>query len=222
LARSVTTMSSKKVYALSSGSYSDYMVHALFTTKELAEEARDRSRNCWLPAIEEFDLYDEVPEQNVTYVLIGVVSPLDPLIDNSTMEVFRRFDWEEMSRRTLARHWARRTEEEKREFIELFSKLLERTYLEKVDDYSGEEVIFEGEIIDGDYGVVKTRIVTQKETEIPVLYRVKKKRGEWYVYDISIEGVSLINNYRIQFNSIIVRSSFKSLIKKLKAKVEKK
>ncbi|MBW1681642.1 MAG: ABC transporter substrate-binding protein, partial [Deltaproteobacteria bacterium] len=130
------------------------------------------------------------------------------------------FDWEEMSRRTLARHWRKRTPAEKKEFIRLFGHLLERTYLDRVEGYSGEKVIYEGEAVDGDYGIVKVKIVTRKETEIPVKYRVKRKDGQWYVYDISIQGVSLINNYRRQFNSIIVGSSYKKLIKKLKAKVE--
>ena len=134
--------------------------------------------------------------------------------------VDERFDWEEMSRRTLARHWARRTKGEKKEFIDLFGVLLERTYIDQVGNYSGEKVVFMGQEVDGDYGIVKVKILTEKETEIPVWYRLKKKRNDWFVYDVSIEGVSLINNYRTQFNSIIVRSSYKNLIKKLRAKVE--
>lgn len=131
-----------------------------------------------------------------------------------------RFDWEEMGRRTLARHWARRTDQEKKEFVDLFGRLLEKTYLDKVGSYSGEKVIYVNERTNGDYGIVKIKIITKKEQEIPVMYRVRKKGNEWFVYDISIEGVSLINNYRTQFNSILVRSSFKKLIEKLKAKVE--
>lgn len=134
--------------------------------------------------------------------------------------VDERFDWEEMSRRTLARHWARRTEEEKKEFVCLLGKLLERTYMDRVGDYSGEKVLYGRESVDGDYGVVRIKILTRKETEIPVMYRVKKKAGDWFVYDISVEGVSLVNNYRSQFNSIIVRSSYKDLVKKLRAKVK--
>jgi len=133
--------------------------------------------------------------------------------------VDERFNWEEMSRRTLARHWRKRSETEKKEFIDLFGKLLERTYLDKVEGYSGEKVYYENEMIDGKYGIVQVKIVTKKETEIAVMYRVKKKKDDWYVYDISVEGVSLINNYRTQFNSILVRSSFKKLMDKLNAKV---
>ncbi|MBW2058199.1 MAG: ABC transporter substrate-binding protein [Deltaproteobacteria bacterium] len=131
-----------------------------------------------------------------------------------------RFDWEEMARRALARHWAGRTEEEKREFVSLFRQLLERTYLDKVDNYSGEKVIYEGESLDGDFGVVRAKAVTNRGEEIPVEYRVRKKGKNWLVYDISIQGVSLVNNYRTQFNSIIVSSSYKNLIRRLKAKLD--
>lgn len=133
--------------------------------------------------------------------------------------VDERFDWREMSRRTLARHWKKRSDKEKRLFVDLFGKLLERTYMDRVGGYSGEKVLYEGEKVDGKYGIVKVKIITKKETEIPVKYRVKKKKGEWFIYDISVQGVSLINNYRKQFNSIIIKSSFNDLIKKLEAKV---
>jgi len=137
------------------------------------------------------------------------------------MAVDERFDWGEMSRRALARHWRKRTNEEKKEFISLFGQLLERTYLDKVEGYSGEKVLYEGETIDRDYGIVEVKIATAKDLEIPVKYRLRKKGDDWFVYDISIEGVSLINNYRVQFNSIVMRSSYKALIKKLKEKVAK-
>ena len=135
--------------------------------------------------------------------------------------VDERFNWEEMSKRALARHWSARTEEEKKEFIDLFGKLLERTYLDKVEGYSGEKVLYVDEVVDGKYATVSVKIVTKKDTEISVLYRVKKDGDNWLVYDISIEGVSLINNYRKQFNSIIVRNSYKELVDKLREKVEK-
>jgi phospholipid transport system substrate-binding protein len=132
--------------------------------------------------------------------------------------VDERFDWEEMVRRSLARHWAQRTDEEKKEFVRLFGELLEQTYLDKVEGYSGEKVQYEGETIDGDYAVVKLKIITKKNVDIPVEYRLNKKGSEWLVYDLSIEGVSLINNYRTQFNSIISESSYGDLVKRLKAK----
>lgn len=132
------------------------------------------------------------------------------------------FDREEMSRRTLAIHWKGRTPEEREEFMKLFEDLLEQTYIDRVESYSGEKVDYEGERIQGNYAMVKVRIMAKEGTDIPVSYRMIKKNNNWFVYDVSIEGVSLINNYRTQFNSIIERSSFKELIKKLKAKVASK
>jgi len=131
------------------------------------------------------------------------------------------FDKEEMSMRTLARHWRERTPAEKKEFMELFEDLLEKTYIDRVEGYSGEKVVYEGERVEGNYALVKVDIMTKQQTKIPVLYRLKKKKTGWLVYDLSIEGVSLVNNYRTQFNSIIMRSSFKDLIEKLKEKVGK-
>jgi phospholipid transport system substrate-binding protein len=135
--------------------------------------------------------------------------------------VDERFDWEEMSRRTLARHWADRTDEEKKSFIDLFGRLLERTYMDKVEGYSGEQVLYVDERVDGEYAAVAVKIVTQQNREISVIYRMKRKGGIWYVYDISIEGVSLINNYRTQFNNILSRSSFGELMERLQNKVGK-
>jgi len=135
--------------------------------------------------------------------------------------VDERFDWEAMTQRSLARHWQKRTDAEKKEFIALFGKLLERTYLDKVGSYSGEKVVYVDETVDGKYATVSAKILTHSQTEVGVRYRLKEANGDWGVYDISIEGVSLVNNYRKQFNSIIVRSSYDELVKKLRAKVAK-
>jgi phospholipid transport system substrate-binding protein len=136
--------------------------------------------------------------------------------------VDERFDWEEMARRALATHWAKRTPQERKEFVPLFSDLLERTYMKKVEDYSGEKVLYEGETKDGDYATAKVKIVTKKNQDIPVEYRLKKEGDNWLVYDVSISGVSLVNNYRTQFNSIISQSSYENLVKRLREKVELK
>lgn len=155
---------------------------------------------------------------NPTLKLPEKVAERDKLIREAVDE---RFDWKEMSRRALAIHWAKRTDKEKREFVNLFGELLENTYMDKVGGYSGEEVTYEGEKISGPYGIVKVKILTKNDKLISVKYRVRNKKDDWFVYDISIEGVSLINNYRRQFNSIITRSSYENLVKKLKAKVNK-
>ena len=131
------------------------------------------------------------------------------------------FDWEEFSRRALARHWKKITDSEKKEFVPLFGKLLERTYMDKVENYSGEQVLYTDEKIEVNYGVVNVRVITDKNEEIDVNYRLRKKDDEWVVYDVSIAGVSLVNNYRVQFNDILIRSSFKELMKRLKEKMQK-
>ncbi len=130
------------------------------------------------------------------------------------------FDWDEMAKRTLGWHWRKISKSQRKEFVYLFGKLLERTYLDKVEGYSGEKVVYLGDRAEGDYAIVKVKIITKQDREIRVLYRMRRRNRKWLVYDISIEGVSLINNYRTQFNNILVRSSFKRLIEKLKAKVE--
>ena len=131
----------------------------------------------------------------------------------------QRFDWEEMSRRSLGLHWAKRTPDEKKEFIGLYKKLLERTYLDKVESYSGEKVVYLGDKIDNGYSTVNVKIITTKDQEIQVEYRVQNKKEDWLVYDIFIEGVSLVNNYRAQFNSILTKSSYQQLVQRLTEKV---
>ena len=130
-----------------------------------------------------------------------------------------RFDWEEMARRSLAKYWAQRTEEEKKEFVNLFTDLLERTYMDKVvEGYSGEKIIYEGENIESDYGTLKVKIVTKKNTNIAVEYKLRKGGDQWLIYDVSIEGVSLVNNYRAQFDSIMTKVSYANLAKMLRIK----
>jgi len=134
--------------------------------------------------------------------------------------IHAQFDFEEMSRRSLARHWAKRSPEEKKEFISLFKDLLGRSYIKRIEDYTGEKIIYADESIDENYAIVKTKIITKKEIEIPINYRLLKKASKWSVYDVVIEGVSLISNYRTQFNKIIRSQSFEALIKRMKNKLE--
>jgi phospholipid transport system substrate-binding protein len=129
------------------------------------------------------------------------------------------FDFRELSQRTLARHWQGRTQAERDEFVELFADLLERSYIGKIETYSGgERVQYLGESPDGDLVTVRTRIVTKAGTEIPIDYRMHRAGDRWLVYDVVIEGVSLVANYRTQFNRIIQQTSFKDLLAKLAAK----
>ena len=95
----------------------------------------------------------------------------------------------------------------------------QKTYLDKVEGYSGEKVRYVGESIEGDYAVLKVKIVPDRSEEISVDYRLRKKDNNWFVYDISIEGVSLVNNYRVQFNNILMRSSYQKLVRRLREKM---
>jgi phospholipid transport system substrate-binding protein len=128
------------------------------------------------------------------------------------------FNFTEISQRSLGPHWRARTPAEREEFIELFGDLLEYAYISKIEMYSGETIRYLGESVDGQQAVVKTRIVTKQGTEIPVDYRMMQNGSRWFVYDVNIEGVSLVSNYRSQFNAVIQRSGYRDLVAKLKAK----
>jgi phospholipid transport system substrate-binding protein len=128
------------------------------------------------------------------------------------------FDVGEAARRSLGRHWHARTPPEREEFIQLFSDLLEASYISTVEQYSGEKIVYGGDTIDGDQATVRTKLITKQGTDTPVDYRMLKKEDKWMVYDVSIEGVSLIANYRTQFTKIIQASSYQELVKKLRNK----
>lgn len=129
------------------------------------------------------------------------------------------FHWDEIGRRTLSRHWQGRTPEEKEEFISLFKGLLKKTYLKRVREYSGQSVTFGKEIVDGKYGLVKSEVIINKGEKVDVVYKLKQLEKNWLIYDISVEGVSLIHNYRVQFDSVIRRSSYNELVNLLRKKV---
>ena len=129
------------------------------------------------------------------------------------------FDFRELSQWALARHWQARTPAERDEFIQLFADLLERSYIGKIETFSGgDRVQYSGESVEGDQATVRTRIVTKNGTEIPVDYRMHRVGDRWLVYDVAIESVSLVANYRAQFNKILQRGSFQQLIAQLAAK----
>ena len=128
------------------------------------------------------------------------------------------FDFNEIARRALARHWQPLTDKQRVEFVSLFSDLLERSYISKIELYGGEKIQYVGERVDGDTATVATRIVTKNGTEVPIDYRLLKKGDRWMVYDVTIEGVSLVSNYRTQFNKIIQTGSFEDLMQKLRTK----
>lgn len=130
------------------------------------------------------------------------------------------FDFGEISRRSLGRHWQERTPAERQEFTALFTDLLERSYITKIEGYSGERIAFVGETVDGEQATVRTKIVSKQGIETPVDYRVVQQGDRWRAYDVSIEGISLVANYRSQFNALIQRQAYAGLVKALRVKQE--
>jgi phospholipid transport system substrate-binding protein len=128
------------------------------------------------------------------------------------------FDFSEIARRSLARHWQPLTDKQREEFVMLFADLLERSYISKIELYGGEKILYTNERIEGDLASVATRIVTKNGTDVPVDYRMLKRGDRWLVYDVNIEGVSLVSNYRTQFNKIIQTASYNELVQKMRTK----
>jgi phospholipid transport system substrate-binding protein len=130
-----------------------------------------------------------------------------------------RFDWPAMARSAMGIYWRDRTPAEKKEFTRLFTDLIESAYMGKIEGYSGEKIRYLGDSTDNGYGTVKTRIADKEGRKIPVTYWVKEENGQWLIYDISIEAVSLVYNYRSQIADIMSKSSYANLIKILKERV---
>jgi phospholipid transport system substrate-binding protein len=130
------------------------------------------------------------------------------------------FDWQETGKRALARHWQARSPQEREEFSKLFADLLERSYVGKIEAYSGEKILYGEETLDGDQATVRTKLVTKSGTQIPIDYQMQKAEDRWRVYDVKIENVGLVANYRSQFNRIIQQSGYPDLLQRLKTKQE--
>jgi phospholipid transport system substrate-binding protein len=173
--------------------------------------------------------YAGLPTEQLKGAIERVVKTLDnPALKGDAKVTERRaavrkiandiFDFSEIARRSLGRHWAARSEAEQKEFVMLFGDLLERAYISKIDTYGGEKIVYTGERAEGDIAIVNTKIISRNGTEVPVDYRMLRKSERWLVYDVNIEGVSLVSNYRTQFNKIIQTSSYAELIKKMKTK----
>jgi len=135
-------------------------------------------------------------------------------------ELFPYFYFEEMAKRSLGVHWKERTPQEREEFTRLFRDLLENAYAGKIEGYKGEKILYRKETVDPPYAEVDTVIVTLQGDEIPVNYRVLKDGARWRIYDVVIEGVSLVNNYRSQFAGILQKSSFSELVRRLKSTIQ--
>jgi phospholipid transport system substrate-binding protein len=130
----------------------------------------------------------------------------------------RLFDFPEMSRRALALHWRDRTPQEQSDFVVVFKQLLARAYIGKLESYSGEQIVYLSEAVDGEFATVRSKIVTSRGAEVPVDYRLRLVGTRWMVYDVAVQGVSFVANYRGQFDKIIRTSSFQALMRDLRMK----
>ena len=126
------------------------------------------------------------------------------------------FDFTETAKRALRQHWAKRTPAERQEFVRLFTGLIRRTYISKVDQYNA-EMTFQGDTVDGDEAIVRTMLVMGKSGEMSLNYRMHQARDRWRVYDLDVAGISLVSNYRTQFSKIIRTESYESLVARLKS-----
>src|SRR5918992_3316854 len=129
-----------------------------------------------------------------------------------------RFDFPEMAKRSLGSNWQKGSSDEQQQFVELFTELLERSYADQIESYDGEKIIYGRENVSQDYADVDTKIVTKKGEQISVNYKLRSAGGDWKVYDVVIENISLVNNFRSQFNRILANGSFSELLKRLQSK----
>jgi phospholipid transport system substrate-binding protein len=128
------------------------------------------------------------------------------------------FDFQEMSRRSLGPTWDTVSPAEKQEFIRLFTNLIANSYMGKIEQYTGEPIRYESEQVDGSEASVLSRVVTPKGAEIGIEYRLFRGEDRWAVYDVRVDGISLVNSYKAQFNRLLQRGSFAELLKQLRQK----
>jgi len=126
------------------------------------------------------------------------------------------FDFDEISRRALSRHWTVRSPEEQAEFVRLFTDLLERTYLGRIESYSGETIVYMGETVDGLFATVRSKVVTRRRGETPLDYRLHLRDGRWKVYDVLIDHVSFVSTYRSEFSRILQKEPYAALVERLR------
>ncbi len=130
------------------------------------------------------------------------------------------FDFREMAKRSLGIHWRDLTPGEQQEFVPLFKDFLSSVYLGRIGFYNGEKVRFTGETVGKNYAEVDTQVVGKNGDKIPVVYMLKRTDGDWKVYDVIVDNVSIDNNYRSQFDRVISRSSYQELVKRIKQRVD--
>ena len=133
--------------------------------------------------------------------------------------ILPRFDFEEMAKRSLGAEWRRRTPTEQEEFIRLFTELLKNSYIESIESYHGDKVIYRSESQDGAYAEVGTKVINDAGEEFTIDYRLNLEGNQWKVYDVIIENISIVNNYRSQFTRILGKSSFATLLQTIRDKI---
>lgn len=152
-------------------------------------------------------LRTEAQKENLRIQLAQVIEP--------------SFDFTEMAKRSLGPHWGGRTAEEQGEFAQIFAGLLGRSYVQNIQYYIGQTVLYTREVEDKNYAQVDTTIVTENRADVSINYRLHKVGKEWRVYDLVIEDISVVNNYRSQFNRVILQSSFENLVRIMQEKQSK-
>jgi phospholipid transport system substrate-binding protein len=159
----------------------------------------------------------DVVQTAVTRVI--VVMQDDPGRQQSRAEIRKAaeslFDFEEMARRTLTRHWAARSPAEQAEFVRLFTDLLERSYMGRIESWSGEKIIYTSEVVDGAFASVRSKIITRR-AEVAIEYRLRQRDGRWRVYDVLMDGVSFVSTFRSAFDRILQQSSWPGLMDKMR------
>ena len=141
------------------------------------------------------------------------------VIDRLRQIVYPLFDFNEMATRSLGAHWRKLSPEQRKQFVGTFTALLEKTYADQIDVYDGQQVVYSGESIDGNYAQVDSRIIDKKGQTYSVVYRLHQVDGKWRIYDVVAENISLVNNYRSQFNRVLSKSSFDELLATMKQKL---
>ena len=151
----------------------------------------------------------------------------DPKLKQESMAAERRaairkqaeaiFDFTETGKRALGQHWQSLTDSQRQEFTSLFTDLLERSYITRIEQYSGEPIVYVGDSTDGDTATVRTKFVTKQGTEIPIDYRLIRRGDRWLAYDVLVEGISLVSNYRTQFDRIMRSAAYPELARRMRA-----
>jgi phospholipid transport system substrate-binding protein len=171
------------------------------------------------------------PTEQLRSVVDQVVRTLeDPALKTKERSAERRqsirritneiFDWEEMAKQALGAHWEGQAPAARDEFVRLFRDLLERAYISQIEGYSGERITYGDEANSGTQATVRTKILTRQGQETRVDYRLALRGDRWLVHDVVIANVSLVGNYRAQFNEIIRASSYSGLVEKIKRKIK--